>query len=359
MKQDFLDFNHYEEALWNDPIIRFIDTILRGMAQILFCYHPISGLFFIVGTFVLSPEAGFYSLLGLIVATLTARILKYNPYFIHIGLYGYNAALLGIYWVFFDGITPSLVTLFIATCILSVWVEHLFLTKLSASRWALPAISLPSLISMWIAISVAYLFKLFSFPIPIDKLEITTINFFVNPDYELMGTFLWNHLGGMTLFMLGILFNSRISFLFTSLSFAMSILIALFLGGNAIASWNDIFYNLIPMSIALGGFFFVFNKKMILYTILSMMVCTVFLYHLHNFFQAYGFPVFIYPFNIIVITLLASCSRGMRMEKIFSLYRVPLIVCKRPESTLQWHQEKMESYHYWRNLDSQIRKVSL
>ncbi|HBQ21534.1 MAG: hypothetical protein A2Z91_02165 [Deltaproteobacteria bacterium GWA2_38_16] len=354
MKPDFLDFNHYEQSVWSNPLIRFIDTILRGMAQMLFCYHPISGLLFLIGTFALSPVAGMYSLLGLMIATLTARFLKCNPYLINIGIYGYNAALLGIYWIFFDTFSISLLFLFIGMCILTVFLEHFFLVKVSSSRWGLPAISFPSLFSMWIGVSLAYLFKLVPYPISIDRLEVTTINFFANPDYELLGTYLWDHLGGIILIAMGILYNSRISFFFTAISFTLATVISLFLGGNSLPYWNDIYYNLVPMSIALGGFYFVFNKHIIFYTFLAMILTTTLFYGMHNFFHSFGFPTLIYPFNMVVFAVLCVFAKGsLSFEKFFNAYRVPLIVCKRPESILQWHQEHMESYHYWNNLNSQ------
>ncbi len=350
------NFNHYETEKSSDPIILFCDRILRGMSQMLFCNHPISGLLFLIGTFTLSPMAGFLTLSGLVIATLTAQLLRYPSYYIDHGLYGYNAALLGIYWIFFDSFSWSLFSLFIFASILTVFLEHYFLRNFSLGKLSLPIISIPSLISMWIAVGMATFFHLIPVPVPIDKLEITTINFFSNPDYPLMFDFIWEHAGGLILFMAGILFYSRISCLYAASAFLLSACISLYLGGNSSLYWNDIFYNLVPLSIAMGGFYFVSNKSIVLYTILAMGLTTTLLYYAHNFFQPYGLPVLIYPFNLVCFMLILPFTKGFYLENLLKIYRVPLLVLETPEKNLEWHREKMESYQQWKKIQSMTKK---
>lgn len=62
-------------ALWKSPGGGFVDTVLRGVGQVLLQNNPLSGAIFLAGILVSSWVAGLYALLGTVVATGTALLV--------------------------------------------------------------------------------------------------------------------------------------------------------------------------------------------------------------------------------------------------------------------------------------------
>lgn len=82
------------------PALRFVDVNLRGVGQVMFQDNPMSGLLFLAavawGSFAGGVPAVFgASVLGVIVATLTAMWLRVDTSALHAGLMGYNGVLVG------------------------------------------------------------------------------------------------------------------------------------------------------------------------------------------------------------------------------------------------------------------------
>ena len=66
------------------------DTLLRGVGQVMLQDNPITGLLFPVGIFLNSDEYGLTALLGLLVATLAAYLLRADRTLIGNGLFGFS-----------------------------------------------------------------------------------------------------------------------------------------------------------------------------------------------------------------------------------------------------------------------------
>src|SRR5262245_18917130 len=79
-----------------DRAVLVIDTLLRGIGQVMLQNNPISGLLFLVGIFINSYKCGLTALLGLVVATLAAYLLGADGALIRNGLFGFNGVLTGI-----------------------------------------------------------------------------------------------------------------------------------------------------------------------------------------------------------------------------------------------------------------------
>jgi urea transporter len=78
------------------PAVGVIDTLLRGVGQVMLQNNPMTGLLFLVGIFLNSHEYGLTALLGLVVATLAAYLLGADQTLIRNGLFGFNGVLTGI-----------------------------------------------------------------------------------------------------------------------------------------------------------------------------------------------------------------------------------------------------------------------
>jgi urea transporter len=78
------------------PPIRAVRITLRGIGQIVFQGHAGTGLCFLIGIGITSPILLVGAWLGAAIGTLTARLLRYDNQELEQGLFGFNAALVGI-----------------------------------------------------------------------------------------------------------------------------------------------------------------------------------------------------------------------------------------------------------------------
>ena len=81
---------YYEEFR---PAFIFLDSVFRGISQVMFANNPLSGIIITVGLLIGNWELALYGLLGTCVSTLTAHILGCSYSAIRAGLYGYNGCL--------------------------------------------------------------------------------------------------------------------------------------------------------------------------------------------------------------------------------------------------------------------------
>ena len=82
----------------SSPALRFIDACLRGVGQVMFQNHPLSGLLFLVaiawGSYAArAPEIAIAGVVALVTGTATAYWLRADSKDIHAGLFGFNAYL--------------------------------------------------------------------------------------------------------------------------------------------------------------------------------------------------------------------------------------------------------------------------
>lgn len=132
----------------------FIQTILRGIGQVMFQNNIYSGMLFLIGIFYNSWLLGLAALIGTIISTLTAQILRYQKEDIRNGLYGFNGALTGIaVLLFFEINLPIILVLMFGAVLSSVLMN--FLKK------KIPPFTAPFVIVTWLVIyTLLYLFKI-------------------------------------------------------------------------------------------------------------------------------------------------------------------------------------------------------
>lgn len=105
---DYIEGNCKDYKLLPYVLLFFIDIILRGIAQVFLCNHPITGIFILIGLGITSIELVGYALLGAIFGTMGAALIgKSSMHDITSGLCGYDAALVGCAsWAFLSTTTP-------------------------------------------------------------------------------------------------------------------------------------------------------------------------------------------------------------------------------------------------------------
>lgn len=226
--------------------MNFIQTILRGIGQIMFQNNIYSGLLFLIGIFYNSWLLGLAALLSTIISTAVAQILKYPKEDIENGLYGFNGALTGIaVFVFFE-VNLTTVLVLILGSVLSTLVMH-FLKKI------VPPFTAPFVMVTWIMIySLLFIFNFLLLP----SLAATknTINILTASSHSLgQVMFQENRITGL-IFILAIVINNKLMAVYAVYAAVLGSLIGCLLS-EPIAAINAglMGYNAILCAIALTG----------------------------------------------------------------------------------------------------------
>ena len=119
-------------------IIEFVKTTLVGVSQIFLQENGLTGLFIVIGMFFSHWALGVSCILGSLLGTLTAILLKFKQENIKSGLYGFNASLAFMCAIFTFGLVQnantdaySFVVWFIGgfSAIIATIIMHLFIKK--------------------------------------------------------------------------------------------------------------------------------------------------------------------------------------------------------------------------------------
>jgi urea transporter len=130
-------------------------VVLRGVGQIIFQGHAGTGLFFLAGIAVSSPEAALGALSGACIGPGLAYVLKYDRRELVDGIYGFNATLVGVALMFYldpGQVLPWL--LLVVGCAASVvvtWAMRRFLK--------FPTYTSPFIVCTWILLLTAHAMK--------------------------------------------------------------------------------------------------------------------------------------------------------------------------------------------------------
>src|SRR3974377_1790691 len=90
-----------EALIWGYRPIEWAKIFLRGIAQVFFQENALTGLLFLIGIAAASPLMGIGALVGTVLSTVTAKLLKYDEGQIRAGIYGFNGTLVGIAVLFY------------------------------------------------------------------------------------------------------------------------------------------------------------------------------------------------------------------------------------------------------------------
>ena len=201
-------------------IRNFAEILLRGISQVFLLDNVITGILFLAGAFYNSWRMGVGAVIGVLVGTFTALLLKYNRNDINQGLYGYNSTLVCLAIFYFFGFTlPSGIAAFLGA-VLSVLI-----TNVMRRKWKLPSFTAPFIISAWVVMAVLLTFHIVPLqasPLPnASNLEIIpALNRGIG---QVM--FQENIFTGIILF-IGILVCSRISALYAFLGTGIGVVVA-------------------------------------------------------------------------------------------------------------------------------------
>jgi urea transporter len=273
-----------------NPAVAVVDTLLRGVGQVMFQNNPLTGLLFLVGIFVNSLKFGGAALLGLAASTLAAHLLSTDRTLIRNGLFGFNGVLVGIGLAFFLEFDFLLAVYIVLGAAVSTVVMMALINLLTP--WDMPALTAPFVLTAWLLLFAVYQFDFLQPTALIAPLTpepgaavqtelrelatsaggLTVANL-ANGFFRGVGEVMFqdNLLTGV-IFLVAILVNSRISAAFAALGSAVALLTALVLGGDGVAIYHGLYgFNAVLCAIALGGLFFVLTWKSALYALLAAM----------------------------------------------------------------------------------------
>src|ERR671918_1025600 len=233
------------------PAVAVIDTLLRGVGQVMFQNNPITGLLFLAGIGINSYKYSLTALLGLVVATLAAYLLGADRTLIRNGLFGFNGVLTGIALSVFLQWDWYVAVYIILGAIVST-IAMMGLAKLLIS-WDMDEVPLtaPFVLTAWLLLFAIYPFgqlhptKLIS-PMPLHPgaaiqtdlqeaggggaVGLTAANLANALFRGVAEVFLQDNLWTGVVFAIAILVNSRVCLGFALLGSALGSLTALVLG---------------------------------------------------------------------------------------------------------------------------------
>jgi len=128
---------------------------MSGIAQVIVQPCSLSGLIILASIAVHSWKMALGVFFGAVIGTITAKILNFDSKDITLGIFGYNATLIGIANIYFFQIGVTSVIVFILSCVISV-----FVTEWIPKYLKLPAFTAPYVFITWFIILIGDLIKL-------------------------------------------------------------------------------------------------------------------------------------------------------------------------------------------------------
>jgi urea transporter len=271
--------------------MRFVDRVLRGIGQVMFQDHPLSGLLFFIaigwGSWAGGvPQVAVGGLVAVVAGTLTAQWLRVDESGLDAGLYGFNAYLTGLALPTF--MAPSL----------QLWVYVMFggavsvVFMLALARvfrtWEVSVLTAPFVLITWLLLLATHAFAglqgsalpAVGVIVPIDPAAANPLQ----PGEFLQGllnsisqVFLKGHGPAALLLLAGLAVSSLPAAVFALLGAAVGLVTAHALGAESqLVTAGLLGFNPVLTAIALGAVFYRPSVRVVMYalaaTVLSVIV---------------------------------------------------------------------------------------
>ena len=298
-----------------NPMVGVVDTLLRGVGQVMFQNNPLTGLLFLVGIFVNSFKFGGAALLGLAASTLAAHLLGADRTLIRNGLFGFNGVLVGIGLAFFLQFDFLLAVYIVLGAVVSTIVMMALINLLSP--WDMPALTAPFVLTTWLLLFAVYQFEfirpseLLAPLVPDPEAAVQTelrelatgaggltVANLAHGFFRGVGEVMFqDNLATGVIFLVAILVNSRVSAAFAALGSAVALLTALAVGADGFSIYHGLYgFNAVLCAIALGGLFFVLTWKSTVYALLAVVFSVPVFAAIAVLLSPIGMPALTAPF---------------------------------------------------------------
>ncbi len=328
---------------------QILEPVLNSYAQVFFSKSKLLASFLLFISF-FDYGAGIGGLTAVIIANLLARVLGYNKFLLHSGLYGFNALLTGLGIGLFYEPSVELYLLIAVASITCFFLTIVFQGVLG--KYGLPYLSVPFLITIWIvalagndlsALNLSErgiytyneLYAIGGQPFVnfYEFLENNIHSSFIRIYFHSLGAiFFQAHLLAGIIISLGLLIYSRISFVLSILGYGTAFLFYKIIGIN----FNELGYtfigfNYILTAIALGGYYLIPGRVSFGWIILLLPAVVLITTSTREVFLLFNISPYSLPFNAIVLMFLYALK--LREKRPRFLVETPVQLGK-PEKNL-------------------------
>ncbi|MGA0598205.1 urea transporter [Enterovirga sp. CN4-39] len=145
-----------------NPVGNFVVHSLRGTSQVFFMENALTGVIFFAAMAYASYVSGVWATtigaaVGVLVATLTAKLLNCDEPSVASGLYGFNGVLVGAALPTLIAVSPQLWVSVVVGAAVSTVVTAAFGATLT-SKWGVPGSTGPFVLTGWLMVAAAYSF---------------------------------------------------------------------------------------------------------------------------------------------------------------------------------------------------------
>lgn len=304
-----------DKDLWH-LLLSFLDSVLRGVGQVMLQNNSYTGLLFVIGIAYNSPLFAAAALLGTAVSTATAMLMGVDRALIRAGLFGFNGGLVAIALVYF--LQPEVLTwvcvIFAAAC--STILMAAMLSVLGV--WKIPALTAPFVFtSLGFFLATARFGRLHSthllptagLPKAVAVEGVVTSSTIAEGIFNGIAQvfFQGNVLTGI-LFAVGLLIGSRVACAAGLVGSLTGLLVAWGMGAAEPAIRSGAFgFNSALVAIALGGVLLVLDSVSIAYALLATIATPIVFAAVSAALEPLGVPALTFPFVLVTwLFLLAS-----------------------------------------------------
>jgi len=301
-----------------------MDGILDTYATTFYSQNKGFGFLLLLASF-FYPPAGFCGLLSLITAYFIAQLLNYKKEFIADGTLTYNSLLVGV------GLGMMYqISFLLLICILFASSIALLATILIwnvSSRYQLPFLSLPFLITFWIVLPSLHYFQALKYNIPvvyyIDFLtqlggaRLVTFYTYYNNNFlplfissyfkTLSVLFFQNNVFTGFLIAIAILYHSRIAFTLTLLGYSTAYLFYTYAGIDLhqLTQFHAGF-NYLIVPVAIGSFYTIPSKRSYIMALIAGLASVLISLGINDTFMKFGASAYSLPFVITIYLVLTA-----------------------------------------------------
>lgn len=291
-------------------LVSFLDSVLRGIGQVMLQNNSYAGLLFLAGIFYNSRLFGIAVLVGTIVSTLSAIWLAVDASKVREGLFGFNGALVAVALTYFlqpDALTWAYVVFAsVATTVLMAAMMRLLET------WKIPVLTAPFVLTaLCFLLACAHFGRLHSTHIlPTAGLpREATVEGVVTASTVVAGlfngvaqVFFQRNVITGALFLIGLLVSSRQIFVSAVLSSLTGVLVAWGMGAAEPAIRSGLFgFNCVLTALAMVSLGFVLHRTAsVFYVLLATIGASVAFAAISTALQPLGMPALTLPFVLVV-----------------------------------------------------------
>lgn len=305
----------------------FIDSVLRGVGQVMLQNNSYAGLIFLVGIFYNSAVLGWAALLGAVASTATAMLLGAERSRISAGLFGFNGVLVGIALLYF--LEPELLTW--GYVVLAAASSTIIMAALLnfLGTWNIPTLTAPFVITTLLFILACARFgRLHSTDIlPTAGLPksaavegVVTASTLVEGLFNgVAQVFFQGSVITGLIFVVGLLVSSRAACSAALLGSLLGMLVAWGLGAAEPAIRSGAFgFNCVLTAIVFAGFM-VINVASVAYATLAVIATAVVFAALSAALEPLGMPALTSPFVLVTWLFLLASPLFRRLQTLPTL----------------------------------------